>query len=106
MRLLVKARRDLIGIADWYESQRPGLGLKFLLAFRSEVSGLRRLPELHEVVGLNTRRFRLRRFPSFVFYQVEPDGIVVSGLIHKRRDRRTWGDLVLEYHPIHADIVA
>ncbi len=47
---LPEAERELEDAFWWYERQRSGLGLEFLLAFDAAVESLRRLPEGHELV--------------------------------------------------------
>lgn len=81
---------------SWYERQRSGLGLEFLLAFDAAVESLRRLPEGHEIVALRTRKALLRRFPYLVLYAVEVDRILVTAVFHGRRDPRRWSDRVRE----------
>jgi plasmid stabilization system protein ParE len=74
----------------WYERQRSGLGLEFLLAFDAAVERLRRLPEGHELVARRTRKALLRRFPYLVLYAVEAERVLITAVFHARRDPRRW----------------
>jgi plasmid stabilization system protein ParE len=80
----------------WYECQRSGLGLEFLLAFDAAVESLCRLPEGHELVALRTRKALLRRFPYLVLYAVEAEQVLITAVFHGRRDPRRWSDRVRE----------
>ncbi len=94
--LLLDAERELEDAFWWYERQRSGLGLEFLLAFDAVVESLRRLPEGHEIVALKTRKALLRRFPYLVLYAVEADRILITAVFHGRRDPVRWSDRVRE----------
>ena len=94
--LLPDAERELEGAFWWYERQRSGLGLEFLLAFDAVVESLRRLPEGHELVALKTRKALLRRFPYLVLYAVEAERILITAVFHGRRDPQRWSDRVRE----------
>ncbi len=96
VQLLPEAERELEDAFWWYERQRSGLGLEFLLAFDAAVEGLRRLPEGHELVALKTRKALLRRFPYLVLYAVEAERVLITAVFHGRRDPRRWTDRVRE----------
>jgi toxin ParE1/3/4 len=49
-------------------------------------------PKGQPLVGRNTRRVLLRRFPYSLFYYVEGDTVVVYGRLHGSRDPRVWQD--------------
>lgn len=94
--LLSEAEREVEDAYWWYERQRSGLGLEFLLVFDAAVERLRRLPEGHELVARRTRKALLRRFPYLVLYAVEEEQVVITAVFHGRRDPRRWSDRVRE----------
>ena len=94
--LLPEAEREVEDAFWWYERQRSGLGLEFLLAFDAAVESLRRLPEGHEIVALRTHKALLRRFPYLVLYAVETERVLVTAVFRGRRDPRRWSDRVRE----------
>ena len=100
LRLLPEAELELEEAFFWYERQRPGLGLEFLLAFDAAVENIRRLPESRELVALKTRRILLRRFPYFILYTFSEHEVLVTSLFHLRRDPRSWSDRVREVAPL------
>ncbi|MDX9751728.1 MAG: type II toxin-antitoxin system RelE/ParE family toxin [Flavobacteriales bacterium] len=80
-------------IHDWYEAQRPGLGLRFLLA----------LDELYALIEVNPYAFQVRKddfrhafvngFPRYrVSYGLEGDTITVYQVRHtSRRPSKRYG---------------
>ena len=94
--LLPEAEREVEDAFWWYERQRSGLGLEFLLAFDAAVERMRRLPEGHEIVARRTRKALLRRFPYLVLYAVEEERVLITAVFHGRRDPRRWSDRVRE----------
>ena len=86
------AERDLAEAYGWYEAQVPGLGSDFLLSIDAALSSIQRTPEMYPIVHKNVRRCLVRRFPYGVFYVVEEGRIVVLGILHARRDPKTWQD--------------
>jgi len=93
---LLEAEKEIEQAFLWYESQRAGLGLEFLLALDAAVGRLRRLPEGHEIVALRTRKLLLRRFPFLLLYTLEEQRILVTAVFHGRRDPKIWSDRVRE----------
>ena len=47
-------------------------------------------PALYERVLDDVRRGVVRQFPYIVVYQVEPERIVVQGILHGSRDPNLW----------------
>ena len=86
------AERDLAEAYGWYEARVPGLGSDFLLSIDAALSSIQRTPKMYRIVYENVRRALVRRFPYGIFYMVEEDRIVVLGILHARRDPKTWQD--------------
>ena len=94
---LPEAEQDVEEAFWWYERQRAGLGLEFLLALDAAVSGVLRLPDGHALVARRTRKMLLRRFPFLLLYVLEERRILVTAVFHGRRNPRSWSDRVREY---------
>jgi plasmid stabilization system protein ParE len=77
---------DFRSAFDWYEGQRPGLGLEFAGDFRLAYHRLRRSPQLFSVRFANVRRLNLERFPYGIFYVLLPAEIRVLAVLHASRD--------------------
>ena len=79
-----RADRDVESAYDWYEAERPGLGLEFLTELRSAYDRIVNSPFGYQVVALGVRRALLRRFPYGVYYDIEGD------VMHGSRDPSRW----------------
>ena len=81
---------DIEAAFEWYERERPGLGLDFLDELRAAygriVDGPLKYPQLRS----NIRRALLKRFPYAVFFAVEDEIIVVLAVLHTSRDPAEW----------------
>ncbi len=85
-----EAEADLADAQAWYESQKVGLGDKFLKRVDEVLDSVERMPELYRIIYQGVRRAQTRQFPFTGYYRVETDQVVVIGVLHSRRDPRTW----------------
>ena len=89
-----QAELDVEDVAIWYESQRPGLGLRFLdeLDYVAErvTAAPFQFPEIHA----NVRRGMLNRFPYSVYFLVSDDRVEIIAVLHQHRQPDTWKDRV------------
>ena len=92
MRVVVRpaAAADIENAQHWYDNRRRGLGLEFLEAVDGALAAIAEKPLLHPLVGRDTRRALLRRFPYGIYYRVYPDAILVIACMHGRRSARRW----------------
>jgi len=88
------AAADLTSAGDWYESQRPGLGLELrdeiARAFDTIVASPTSWPQWPGAKDEAVRRFLLPRFPFAVAYMIEPDVIRVLAIAHVKRRADFW----------------
>lgn len=47
-------------------------------------------PEMYPLIYKNFRRALLNRFPYSVFYVIEPQAVLIVGVVHQARDESTW----------------
>lgn len=85
-----EARQDVAAASGWYEEQSRGLGLEFLRCLEAGVLFIQRHPLMYPAVFGEYRRAILRRFPYAVFYQVEPDRVVVYAVFHCSQNPAKW----------------
>lgn len=86
-----RARLEIREVYDWYEQQRPGLGVEFEQALEAIFKNLTEFPQAHPIVSGSTRRIVMRRFPYMVFYRLRRDGVMsITACIHSRRDPGYW----------------
>ena len=75
---------------DWYERQRPGLGVEFVERVQDAFDRISRAPELHAIVHRDIRRALVRKFPYSVFYRIRDGQIVVLAVFHGKRNPNVW----------------
>jgi toxin ParE1/3/4 len=85
------AREDLQKAADFYFSiAGAALGLAFIAEFERAAALLLSNPNLGAQWRNGRRRYRLRRFPYFVIYQVTQDALRVVAVAHQRMHPARW----------------
>jgi plasmid stabilization system protein ParE len=84
------ARSDILIAYRWYEKERNGLGMAFLIAIRSAMDIVVENPEAYAVVRGDIRRVNLHRFPYAVFYRFRAELIIVIACMHCSRDPKRW----------------
>ena len=76
-----EAEAELDEAFSWYEGRAAGLGSEFVRAVRAAFALIRRNPEQFPRVRSDIRRALVRRFPYAVYYVVEPEQVVVLGVM-------------------------
>ena len=91
-RLVSEPRADLDVEAafEWYEEERPGLGLEFLEALRSAYDLIADRPLQYQVLRSGIRRALLQRFPYAVYFAIEDGVAIVLAVLHASRDPAAW----------------
>jgi plasmid stabilization system protein ParE len=84
------AVRDTESAFDWYESQRPGLGERFIIELAATYERIRSGPLRYQELRAGVRHARLRTFRYAVYYLTEDDQIVVLAVVHPSRDPSEW----------------
>ena len=84
------AAREADAAANWYEDERPGLGQEFLAELSATYHRILSGPLGYQVRRSDIRRAQLRRFPYAVFFAVEGTVIIVTAVLHVRRDPSEW----------------
>jgi hypothetical protein len=99
---------ELMEAVAWYEQQHPGLSLVFLRALDHTLLQLASWPEQRALIGKHTRRCVMQRFPFVILYVSGEHGLTVLGLVHARRDPKSWSDRVQESSmgSYHAELLA
>jgi plasmid stabilization system protein ParE len=80
------AEIELNEAAEYYDRERPGLGIVFLAEVERAVEFVLELPEGSPRVARTVRRKLLRRFPYGILYSVRPNEVRILAIMnHKRR---------------------
>lgn len=85
-----QADQEVQSARQWYEEQRPGLGIEFANAIDEVVERISSNPLAFPTVHMETRRAVVRRFPYGIYFRVLEDQIVITAVMHGRRHQRRW----------------
>ncbi len=81
---------DVAESYNWYEGCEPGLGEEFLRCVEARILTIQRHPHAFPVAVDEFRRAVVRRFPYEIFYESNPDEIVVFSVFHCSQDPQKW----------------
>lgn len=93
-----QAESDVVEAADWYDTQRPGLGDEFVEEILEVFDALETNPLLncrrHPIKNIRWRY--PRRFPYHVVYEVIEENrlVIIAAVIHAARHDRVWRERV------------
>lgn len=85
LRLLPAAERDLEIGADFYESQRQGLGVYFNDCLSSDIESLKSMAGIHEQYRGFFRAIS-KRFPFAIYYRLHGDILEIFAVLDCRQD--------------------
>jgi plasmid stabilization system protein ParE len=85
-----EAKAELEAAFDYYEAQRPGLGVDFVARVQEVFDRISVNPLLHAAVFADVRKAVVARFPYCVYYRAEPTRVQVIAVFHDRRDPSIW----------------
>jgi len=76
--------------ATWYEAQRPGLGVEFILQLDAAIERAGQFPEGYATQYRETRRVLMRRFPYAIYFMFENGVVEVFAILHQHTDPSLW----------------
>ena len=85
-----EAEQEMVDAAAYYDSQRAGLGKRFLASVQDAVSRIRANPGQYQIVEDDVRRCLTHTFPYGVLFQRRGDQCVVIAVMHLHRDPGYW----------------
>jgi toxin ParE1/3/4 len=85
-----RATAEMIGAAQFYERQRPGLGLRFIRAIEDASQRVAESPEAGSRLGQRDRRRSVAGSPYSIVYRIERDRVLVLPVMHQRRKPGYW----------------
>jgi len=85
-----QAQVDVRDAAGWYEDQKAGLGIRFLVELDHVLSRVRVKPFQFPQIDPGVRRGLLQRFPYSVYFSVGEATIEVIAVLHQHRHPDTW----------------
>lgn len=90
------AADEIVDAEDWYESQRSGLGARFLEVVEATVNRASRSPRtgtpdvIDQQGSVRVRKLSLGGFPWVLAYEITEVPIVVLAAFHQRRRPDYW----------------
>ena len=75
---------------DYFEGQKPGLGVAFAARVQEVFDRIGTNPHLHAAVFADIHKAGVARFPYGVFYRIINADVVVIACFHGSRDPRRW----------------
>jgi hypothetical protein len=90
IRILSCAEQELADVVDYYNEQCPGLGFEFAAEVKSTLSRIVSFPNAWPLFSQRTRRCMTNRFPYGVLYQIRTNHILVTAIMHLKRDPKKW----------------
>ncbi|WP_029014340.1 type II toxin-antitoxin system RelE/ParE family toxin [Niveispirillum irakense] len=88
--LTQQAEADLAAARDWYDSEAPGLGSRFMEEFLNIARQLADNPALYQIVRRDIRRAVFRRFPYSLFFRIRGNVVEIFACLHARRNPTLW----------------
>ena len=85
-----EALAELEAAAQFYESRKAGLGVRFIEAVEEAASRIAASPSTGRRVDEDVRRCLTRVFPYGVLYSVEHDSILIVAVAHLARESGYW----------------
>jgi len=89
-----QAEDDVLETADWYDTQRAGLGDEFIEEILTVFDALELDPLLHcrRHPTKNIRWRYPKRFPYRVIYEAIEEGrlVIIAAVVHAARHDRVW----------------
>jgi plasmid stabilization system protein ParE len=85
------AERDIDSTFVWYEIQKVGLGLDFIVSLNTGINRIKRNPFQYPVVFKEIRRHLLTKFPYCIYYFTEKEKTVKAiAVLHTGRNPQVW----------------
>ena len=94
VRLLKPAERELLDAIDYYNTERPGLGIEFAREARLTINRIKAHPYVWLKIDPAFRRCPTERFPYSVLYQIVQQEIVIVAFMHHKRHPEYWRDRI------------
>lgn len=87
VRLTDTAKRDLIDIADYYDSHDPAIADHFETELQQRLETLREFPRIGHAGFAGLLELRFHDFPYILSYRVLQDEVQIIAILHTARDR-------------------
>ena len=72
--------------AQWYESQKEGLGMRFIEAVEDKIITVQQNPFHYQLKHKNTRLALIKRFPYAIYFILDEKKIFVLAILSTHRN--------------------
>jgi len=90
IRLRYVAQVEYDEATDWYESRKPGLGLRFVSAIDKALNQIPIDPNRWPEVRPGICEKSVPRWPFCIYYEIHSDHIMVLAVFHTSRNPTDW----------------
>lgn len=94
VRVLQPAEGELRDAINYYNSERPGLGIEFAREIRLTINRIKAHPYAWTKVDDEIRRCLTDRFPYSALYQIIGQEIIIVAFMHHKRHPEYWRDRI------------
>mgnify|MGYP000679926731 CR=1 FL=1 len=84
------AELDIDDAYRWYETNKDGLGDKFLENLTESFRKMKEFPKIYPTVHRNIRRAFVRKFPYGIFYLESEESTIVVAVMHAKKNPTNW----------------
>ena len=85
-----RARLEFDDAGNWYEKERPGLGMEFQAEIQLLIQRIASTPEQFPILYRDVRKAVARRFPYCIYFREHNQRIVVLAVFHSARNLAVW----------------
>ena len=85
-----QARLEFDDAGDWYEKERPALGMEFQAEIQLLIQRIASNPEPFPMLHRDVRKAVARRFPYCIYFRERNQYIVVLAVFHSARNPAVW----------------
>jgi len=85
-----QARREFDEAGDWYEKERTGLGLEFIVEIERLLTRIAAVPNQFPIIYRDVRKAVAQRFPYCIYFREHSQRIVVLAVFHSARNPAVW----------------
>jgi toxin ParE1/3/4 len=85
-----KADLDILKTIHWYDDQQIGLGNKFRDRMFEKIDMIAKNPLIYRIRHGTIRSALLNGFPHVIYYKISDDKIIVSAVLHAKRNPNLW----------------
>lgn len=94
IRVISCAEQEFAETVDYYNEQCPGLGYEFAAEVNITFDRIKSFPDAWPLISSRSRRCITNRFPYGILYQARQDFILVTAIMHLKRDPKKWQERI------------